>query len=154
MPGRVMPGRVMPGRVMLGRLALGAAGLALIGIAIHGILGHPRDTLPRRWATWLVGSALVHDLLLAPTIALAGFLVVRFVPKAARAAVQAGLIVTGAVLAVGLVAVFGAGKQNYPDNRSLLPLPYARNLLLVLASVWVVTLVCASVAVVRARRKG
>ena len=140
-------------RTLVARVVVGVVGLGCIAFGVRGIFTHPADTHPQRWATWLIGGAVGHDLLLAPALAVIGYVVGRFVPPAARAVVQTGLIVTGAVLAVGLVGVFGRGKRNYPDNGSLLPLPYARNLLLVLAAVWVVTLVAAGVAVVRQRGK-
>jgi hypothetical protein len=140
-------------RAISGRLAIAAAGFAMLGIGAVGLLTHTSDTHPAAWLRWLIGAALFHDLLLAPFVTLVGGLVLRVVPPPARAAVQAGLIVTGAVLIVGLVAILGPGRHHYHDNTSLLPLPYLRNLLIVLALVWFVTGLAAACALVKVKNR-
>jgi hypothetical protein len=137
----------------VGRIVVGAIGLCFVGIGVRGILGNGHDTHPRSWITWLVASALVHDLVLAPIIGMVGLLVGRLVPGRARAAVQLGLLVSGCVLVVGLTAVLTPGGRHYFDNASLLPLAYGRNLVIVLAAVWT-TIVIAIVVASRRRSTG
>lgn len=87
---------------------------------------------------WLAGVVVAHDALVAPVALLVGVLVARAVPGVARAPVQAGLVVSAAVTAAAAALVLGLGRD--PLNPSQLPLPYGRNLLLVLAAVWLVVL--------------
>jgi len=136
-------------RVPLARLIAGGVGLGFIGIGLRGIVVHAGDTHPRQWLEWLVGAALVHDVLFAPLVAVAGFVVLRVVPRRARAAAQTGLVISGAVLAVGLVALTSPGRRHYSDNSSLLPLPYGRNLAIVLGAVWACCAVWAAIALLR-----
>jgi hypothetical protein len=136
----------------VGRVIVGAIGLAFVGIGVRGIVTHSDDTHPRSWIVWVVAAALAHDLILAPAIAVVGVLVARLVPRRARAAVQIGLLVSGCVLVVGLTAVLTPGGRHYADNSSLLPLPYGRNLVIVLAIVWTATAVAIVVAFRRRAR--
>jgi hypothetical protein len=139
-------------KIPIGRLAVGVVGVALVANGLRGIVVNSGDTHPLVWAKWLIGSALVHDLLLAPFIAVVGFLVSRFVPRFVRAPIQVGLLVSATVLIVGLTAILSTGGRHYRDNASLLPLPYARNLLIVLAAAWFA--IAVAVVVKYRRRKG
>ena len=140
-------------RPPVGRIIVGAIGLSFVGIGVRGILTHSGDTHPRSWVIWVVAAALAHDLILAPAIAVVGVIVARLVPRRARAAVQIGLLVSGCVLVVGLTAVLTPGGRHYSDNSSLLPLPYARNLIIVLAIIWT-AIAIAIVIAFRRRARG
>lgn len=112
------------------------AGLALSGYGLMGLLGDPMLGDSMSWLTYFAGGLLLHDLVWAPLVALGSLLVVRVVPARVRPIVQGTLIVTATVLLVGYPAVNGGGRL--PDNPSILPLDYGRNLVIVLAAVWVV----------------
>ncbi|MDH6117780.1 hypothetical protein [Kitasatospora sp. GAS204B] len=130
------------------RALLIVAGLALTGFGLYGVLtdhyidfaDHPFDVL--RWA---VGGLLLHDGLWLPLVCLAGLAVARSTP------VRTGLIVAAAVTAVALPAVLRAGQHN--GNPTVLPLPYLRNWLLVLAAIAVLTTIW-TVLARRRRRAG
>ncbi|MGH9263873.1 MAG: hypothetical protein ACRD1D_04205 [Acidimicrobiales bacterium] len=123
------------------------AGWAVIAFALRGIVQHSLDTRPASLARFVAGGALLHDLVVAPLVILAGVLVARSVPAPARAAVQAALVVsaTVALFSYPLVRAYGLAANN-PTS---LPHNYAANLLLVLGVVWAV----AAVAVILRLRK-
>jgi hypothetical protein len=111
--------------------ALGAAAVLYGG---WGLLGAAERTQPLSAALWFGGGVLAHDAVLAPAVLLVAAAVVRWVPVTARAVVQGALLVSGAVTVVALPLVAGLGGAA--GNPSANPLPYARNLALVLAAVW------------------
>ncbi|MFB4318266.1 hypothetical protein [Actinomadura sp. 21ATH] len=114
---------------MKARLTAYTAGGALIALGLWGILTSTGSD-PAGWALWLGGAAIVHDAVLVPPVLLAGALTARL-PAAYRRRVQAALLIGGTVTLVALPLVLGLGRRA--DNPSLLPLPYGRNLVLVLA---------------------
>ncbi|GAA2399599.1 hypothetical protein GCM10010191_03330 [Actinomadura vinacea] len=86
------------------------------------------------WAVWFGGAALVHDAVLVPCVLLVGAATTRL-PRSYRWHVQGTLMVGGMVTLVALPFVLGQGRRA--DNPSILPLSYGRNLLIVLAAVFV-----------------
>ncbi|WP_236831597.1 hypothetical protein, partial [Blastococcus sp. KM273128] len=125
-------------------------GFAAVGWGVIGLLG-AGDRVPLgSWALWFLGSALLHDLVIAPLVVLAGFLVNRFLPRPARAPVAVGLVVAGSLVAVGLVFAVDPGDVQEPG---FLPQDaYGLNLLLVVAGVLAVAAVWAVVRTRRTRR--
>ncbi|MEU8342765.1 hypothetical protein SAMN05443665_101311 [Actinomadura meyerae] len=123
-----------------------AAGLALIGFGASGIAA---DVPAGRWAAWFAGAAVLHDGVLVPLVLAAGLATARL-PDAARPAVRAALVVAGCVTAVALPAVLGFGRRA--DEPSRLPLPYGRNLGLVLAAIAVIAAAAIAVRLARRRR--
>ena len=124
-----------------------AVGWAVIlGIGVRGIVRHSIDTRPANLARFVVGGALLHDLLIAPVVLVLGVVLARRVPTPARAAVQAALAISGivALFSYPLVRAYGLAANN-PTS---LPHNYARNLTIVLGIVWAVT---AAVAIRRVR---
>ena len=113
-----------------------AVGWAVIGWGVFGIFSNRLDTRPANLAKFVVGGALLHDLLVAPLVILAGVLVARAVPARARGTVQAALVVSGivALFAWPLVRAYGLAANN-PTS---LPHNYGLNLLIVLGVVWAV----------------
>ncbi|MFI9276292.1 hypothetical protein ACIGXM_37330, partial [Kitasatospora sp. NPDC052896] len=112
-------------------LALGAVGL--IGFGVHGLLTDPYVNDPLDVAEWAIGGAVLHDGLWLPLVCLAGAALTR-----APWTVRGGLVVAAALTAVGLPAVLHAGQGN--GNPTVLPLPYLRNLLWLLAATAAATL--------------
>ena len=127
--------------------ASAAAGWAVIGFGLRGIFQHSLDTRPANLATFVVGGALIHDLVVAPLVIVAGVAVARAVPGRARSAVQAALVVTAvvALFSYPLVRAYGLAAHN-PTS---LPHNYATNLLVVLGVVWAAV---ATAVVLRLRR--
>jgi len=113
-----------------------AAGWAVIAWGLRGVFMHSLDTRPANLARFVVGGALLHDLLVAPLVIVAGVAVARAVPGRARAAVQAALAVSAivALFSYPLVRAYGLAAHN-PTS---LPHNYTANLLIVLGVVWAV----------------
>lgn len=125
-----------------------ALGWVVIAVGIRGIFVHHLDTRPTNLAKFVVGGALLHDLVIAPLVLLAAVVLARAVPGRARAVVQAALVVTGvvALFSYPLVRAFGRATRN-PTS---LPHNYALNLIIVLGLVWAVAAV---VAIIRLRKR-
>ncbi|MDL4776912.1 MULTISPECIES: hypothetical protein [Thermomonosporaceae] len=126
---------------MKGRAVVYAAGLALIAVGLRGVLANVG--VPG-WALWFAGAAVLHDGVLAPAVLLAG-LATTWLPGRYRWIARAALALAGTLTLVALPVVLGFGRV--PDTPSRLPLPYGRNLMIVLA----VIAVAAAVAAVTAR---
>ncbi|MFA1547067.1 hypothetical protein [Actinomadura chokoriensis] len=114
------------------RIAAYAAGLALIGVGVRGVVA---DVPVARWAAWFAGAAILHDGVLVPVVLGAGLATGRL-PASCRGAVRAALVIAACVTAVALPLVLGYGRR--PDEPSRLPLPYGRNLAIVLAAITVI----------------
>lgn len=141
-----------------------AVGWSVMAFAVRGILQHDVDTRPASLARFVIGSALVHDLLVAPVVLAAGVLVARLgsgrspEPSSAlghsqerrrfgrsrwRAAMQAGLIVTGLVALYAFPLVRGYARVLH--NPTSLPRNYSVELAVVLAVFW--GAICAGVLI-------
>jgi hypothetical protein len=122
-------------------------GLAAVLYGAHGLLTAGGRVPLGSWATWFVGGALVHDLVIAPVWIGLGWVAARVLPRPARPPVVVAAAVTGTLTLVALPFVLGHGAD--PMNPSFLPRAYGRNLLVVAGVVW---LVAAGWAVLAARR--
>jgi hypothetical protein len=71
-----------------------------------------------------------HDAVWMPIVLVAGAVLTRLVPQRHRVAARIAAITAAAVTVVALPLVLGFGRQA--DNPSVLPLPYGRNLAVVL----------------------
>jgi hypothetical protein len=109
-------------------------GWGVIAYGLRGLLHHHVDTRPPNLATFVVGGALVHDLLFAPAILVLGVIVARTAPRRARAGIQAALIISGCLALFSYPLVRNYAKVLH--NPSSLPHNYAANLALVLGIVW------------------
>ncbi|WP_241835292.1 hypothetical protein [Pseudofrankia asymbiotica] len=132
------------------RVLLATAGLVVIGYGIHGLFTMTRATHPPQAARWLIGGVLVHDLVIVPVTAVVGLLLTRFVRAPYRAVVQGALLVSAAVALASLPLWRGYGGS--PDNPTVNPLPYGRNLAIVLGAVWAAAVALIAIRVMRARR--
>lgn len=124
-----------------------AAGWGVIGVVVAGVLREADATHPRSWATWVIGAALVHDLVVLPLVLLVGLGLGQLLRPAWRGPVRAALIV-GGVLALATwptIRRFGARA----DNPTVLPLPAGRNLVGIAA---VLALSAIVAGIVRSRR--
>ena len=124
-------------------------GLAAALYGIYGVLTAGSRVPLGSWLTWFVGSALLHDLVIAPIWIGLGWLATRLLPPAARPALVVGGVVAGVLALVALPFVLGVGVD--PANPSFLPRAYGRNLLLVDAGILLMAAVWATVATRHAR---
>jgi MFS family permease len=119
------------------RAALVVTGVALIGFATAGALTDP-DVDPVGVLLFMAGALIGHDVLWMAAVLVAGALITRLVPIRWRAVTTAATIVAAAVAVVAFPLVLGYGRP--PDNPSALPLPYGRNLLLILSLIVITAL--------------
>ncbi|MGW1161201.1 hypothetical protein ACWD5Q_28275 [Streptomyces sp. NPDC002513] len=127
------------------RILTGLAGAVLmsIGAFLLSDTGDPTGVL-----VWLGGALVLHDVVIAPLVLLAGLLLVR---GGGRGPVRGALTVAGALTAVALPVLVRPGATA---NSSVLPLDYPRNWLLVLVAVATGTaLLTAARGCVRSRRR-
>ncbi|WP_018653899.1 hypothetical protein [Actinomadura flavalba] len=99
--------------------AVGAAAI------LYGLLGIVRESEPLGWLVWFAGMVIAHDLVALPLALAAGTLLSRW--PWLRATAAACLVVT----LIALPMVLRLGER--PDNPSILPQDYGRNLVVVLA---------------------
>lgn len=132
------------------RVLLVCAGLAALGYGLAGLFTHPRPVNLPNSTRWLAGGVLVHDLVLVPATMLVGLALARFVSAPYRAVVQGALIVSASVALMCLPLWLGYGGT--PGNPTTNPLPYRRNLALVLGAVWAGALAIMIIRAVRRQR--
>ncbi|MWA06659.1 hypothetical protein F8568_041200 [Actinomadura sp. LD22] len=129
------------------RAAAYAGGLALIGYGLSGIVA---DVPVGRWAAWFAGAAVLHDGVLVPAVLVAGA-VTGWVPVAYRRVLRGALLVAACVSAVAIPLVLGYGRR--PDVPSQLPLPYGRNLAIVLGAIGAVAVAVPAAQMLARRRR-
>lgn len=117
-------------------LALGAP---IVAWGVRGILRESGRTHPGELARWIVGSALVHDVVVLPVVVTVAVVGRRVVSERAWPLVRWALATTGVVALVSWPFVRGYGRR--PSNPSLLPRNYGVGVTVALAMVWLVTLV-------------
>jgi hypothetical protein len=123
-----------------------AAGWLIIAYGLRDMIHH-RLTRPGNLAKFAVGGALIHDLVFAPLVLLAGAFVSRATPPRVRGIVQAALIVSGSLVLFAYPLVRGYGHALH--NPSSLPHNYTANLAVVIAAVWMIAAVAIMVHVRR-----
>ncbi len=116
-------GDLRPGPLAWATIALG---WAVMGVALLGAAGDDRLGGLGSWGRWLVGAAVVHDLIVLPAVLGAGWLLTRLVPTPWRVPVRTALVVALVVT----VSVWPIARRwgARADNPSILPLPVGRNL--------------------------
>ena len=137
---------VPPGRLFWPGVAVGWA-VATVGI--WGLLSDAA-TRPHESLRFVIGAALVHDLLLAPVVVLVGRGIATVVPSRARGPVQAALMVSAVVAVFSVPFVRGYGRGA--TNPSLLPRNYGHGLAVVLVAVWATAAFAVARRYRRARR--
>jgi NADH:ubiquinone reductase (H+-translocating) len=129
-------------------LAVGG-GVGLFGLA--GLVVDAARTMPLVWLRWLVGLLLVHDLVLAPLVHLAGRRLRDRAPEPWRWPLQVGLVTSGVLVLASVPVLVGVGRRSQPGNASVLPGDYPLALAGVLAVVWLAVLALGAAA---RRRRG
>jgi hypothetical protein len=117
-----------------------AVGWSVIAFGVGGVLANRVDTRPASLARFVVGGALVHDLVVAPLVVLVGLLVARALPGPgrARAAVQVAAILSGVAALFAYPLVRGYGRAL--GNPTSLPRNYGVGLAVVVGAVWLAAL--------------
>jgi hypothetical protein len=110
-----------------------AVGWSLIAVGVIGVAGEGRDVPVAAFGRWVVGLALVHDLVVAPLVVVLGFGLARGLRAPWRAIVGATLIVTGPIVLFAWPYVEGWGRSS--ANPSIQPRDYGRGLAVLLASI-------------------
>jgi hypothetical protein len=130
-----------------GRLVLGALGTLTAAYGAWLLLSRQDAAGNLDALLWLVGGVVVHDALLAPVVIGLGVVLSRVVPAGAWAAAVAGLVVLGTLTLLAVPFLGGFGRDNAPDNTTLLDRDYTVGylvlivtvLLLVALPVWLAT---------------
>lgn len=107
-----------------------------MGYAVVGALADP-EIDPAGVLLFLAGVLVGHDIVWMAVLLAAGAALTRSVPRRHRPVTRAAAISVAALSVVALPLVLGFGTS--PDNPSALPLPYGRNLAVVLLLVAGVT---------------
>jgi hypothetical protein len=124
--------------------------IGLFGLG--GLLTDAAKTMPVVWLKWLVGLLLVHDIVFAPLVHLAGRGLRDWAPVAWRWPLQLGLVTSGVLVLASVPVLVGVGRRTQPGNASVLPGDYPLALAGVLAVVWLGVLALGIWGVVRHRR--
>lgn len=128
-----------------------ALGLPVLAYGIRGAIVDAADTHPAGLARWVVGLAVVNDLLVIPAAIAVAWALRRVTPGPAWPAVRAGLLSSAVLVAVAWPLVRGYGAD--PGNPSLFPRNYATGLAAALTVVWAVVLAVVAAGAVRAGRR-
>lgn len=131
------------------RVLLVVVGALLMVFAVREVLVGGTVTAPVSSGKWLLASALGHDLLLAPVVAVAGWLLARVVPIGVRTVVAGGLVTMGAITLLAVPVLLGRGGGG---NSTTTPLNYGRGWLICIGVVAAVTAATAGVRAARNRR--
>ncbi len=125
-------------------------GVPILVYGIRGVFVDAASTHPDELARWVVGTALAHDLVVAPLVLALGFILRQFVRHGAiLRALQAGFLVSAVLTLVAWPFVRGYGRtQAVP---SLLPRNYALGLGAYLGVTWAVVGVVVLVVSLRRR---
>ena len=127
------PARGPKGRVLAPVLGT-VVGLPVMGYGVWGMLHDANRTHPTEAFRWIVGSALLHDLLFLPLVVGAGWLLARPFSQRNRMAVRFGVGVSAMLVLVSWPFVRGYGSD--PTVPSLLSRNYAWGLAATLTVVW------------------
>jgi hypothetical protein len=124
-------------------------GWVVMAVAVAGAFGDERLRGIGSWVTWLVGAALVHDLVVLPMVVAVGWLLTRAVPVPWRVPLRTALVVSAVLTATVWPIARRWGARA--DNPSIVPLPVARNLTWIVAALFITALGVGAVAAWRAR---
>ncbi|CAM3658541.1 hypothetical protein NOMA109596_05700 [Nocardioides marinus] len=140
------------GRVSPGRAVLGSAGVLLAAYGAWLLLSRQDLSGNLDVALWLAGGVLVHDVLLGSVVIVVSLLATRLLPAVARPAAGAGLVVLGSLTVLAVPFLGGFGRENAPDNPTLLDRDYTAGYLALVATVIIVVVLPVLLHSLRARR--
>lgn len=114
-----------------------ALGWAVIAYGLWGAFDDEGATNPDELWRWIAGGLLLHDLILAPVVTLVGLGLGRFVPRPYRGPISAALVLSGLVVLFAYPLLRRYGER--PLTPSALPQDYTRNVIVIVAAIWIVT---------------
>lgn len=120
----------------LGPFVGAAVGIPTLAYGAWGLLHDSQRTHPGDALRWIVGAAVVHDLVALPLLLGVTLVLVRPLPRWTRPTVRAGLAVSAVLAVVAWPQIAGYGEN--PTVPSLLPRDEAAGLAAYLAAVWLV----------------
>jgi hypothetical protein len=126
-------------------------GWAVMAVAVAGAIGDERLRGLGSWAAWVVGAALVHDLVVLPAVLCVGWLLTRWLPVPWRVPMRTALVVAAVLTATVWPIARRWGAR--PDNPSIVPLPVARNLGWIVVALLVTAFGVGVVGATRARTR-
>jgi hypothetical protein len=106
-------------------------GWAVIAVGLVGVASEGRDVPVVAFGRWVIGLALIHDLVLVPVVLAIGIGIGRVVPGRWRAHLGVVLVVAGPVLLLAWPFAMGWGASR--SNPTILPRDYRSGLLVLLA---------------------
>ena len=118
-------------------------GGAIIAYGIRGAYSEPSVLAPPLLLNYVIRSLLAHDVVVAPVVTIGGLVLARFLPSWLRGPVRGGIAISAIVVLFSYPLLKGFGRR--PGNSSTLPLDYGRNVVIVLAIIWVSAAVMAAV---------
>jgi hypothetical protein len=117
-----------------GLLAGAVVGVPVMAYGVWGLLEDSQRTRPSDAVRWIVGAAVVHDLIALPLLLGITLALVRPLPSWMRAPVRTGMAASAVLGVVAWPEIAGYGED--PTNPSLLPRDEAAGLLACVAVVW------------------
>jgi hypothetical protein len=127
-----------------------AIGWGSIGWGVWLVMSRPGATEPAAFAAYLVGLALLHDLVVAPAALGAATLLRRRAPRAAVGILTASMMASAVVVAFAVPFTIDRAAAN-AANPSFLPRSVMAGAALVLALIW---LLASSLLLVRVWQRG
>lgn len=121
-------------------------GLPILAFGIRGVLIDADRTHPAELARWIIGAAVLHDVVLVPVVLAVGVALRRVVPARAWPSVRWVLTTAAVLAAIAWPSLRGYGRAS--SNPSLLPRDYALGLV---ESIVAVALAALAYAAVRHR---
>jgi len=128
-----------------------AVGGALMGYAIAGAAAAFTPDERLGLLRWLVGAAIAHDALLAPAVTIVGLLLAWVLPSRVRGPVLGALAISAVVVLFSWPALRGYGRRD--ANPTILPHDAGRNVMIVVALVWLGAAIVVAGRLVRERRR-
>lgn len=141
------PASDAPGPGLWVGLALGAPVMAW---GLRGLFAASARVDPLELARWIVGAALVHDLIVIPVTLAVGLGLRRIVPPTAWPPVRWALAASAVVTVLSWPFVRGYGRT--PAVPSLLDRPYGHGLVALLLVIWLVAATWIAIRVTRRPR--
>lgn len=133
------------------RIILAVAGIGLLAFGVFRLLSEIPTHSLLILAVWLVAALVLHDALLAPSVVGVGWLLRRYVPDRGRRYLQVALIMIALATVIAVPMIFLRGSQ--PAAKALLLRNYGANLIVIIGSIAVMSLILYAARVARDRRR-
>jgi hypothetical protein len=114
-------------------------GWGMIAYGAMHALDDAGDAHPLAIVVHIVAFDVLHDVVIAPIVLLTAWMISKVVPHYARGTVRFAAAASAIVTVFSWPLVRAWGKR--PNNSSTLPLDYGRNLVIVLAAIWALSIV-------------